>query len=380
MIGNRDARFMRPTLEPVQGARAERRRPTALAAVIAVGLFAVACGSPSVPSISLPGSLFSPHGSTPTAAASSGAWSAPVKVDSADSAGLINVSCVSGPFCVAIDAMGNAFTYSSGSWSSATDIDTTIVNGNTALNSLQSVSCATPTFCVAGDSKANVMVFNGTSWSAPQSVDPNSGAGFFSVSCPTTSFCMAIDGAANAISFNGSTWSAAQPVDPNSSELSSELTSVSCATATFCVALDGADHSIAYDGSSWGQPQTLNTTGGQQPVVPYVSCASTTLCVGAGSINDTSEYLVTYDGSTWSSPVPAQSSPDEYIAVSCASGPFCMVLEAAGHDVTYDGSTWSGRQQVEPLTEAALPTAVACASASFCIVVDSAGNALTSTP
>jgi hypothetical protein len=356
------------------------RRRLSIAAAASAGLLAVACGSTSTPTISLPSFLTTPNNGAPTKApAGNGAWSAPVKVDSVDTQGLNAVSCVSSSFCVALDAEGNAFTYS-GTWSTATNIDSTIPSGNDSEDSLQSVSCASSSFCVAGDSKANVMIYNGTSWSQPASIDPNSGAGFFSVSCPTASFCMAIDGAANAMSYNGTTWSAPAPVDANSSVLSSELTSVSCASPTFCVALDGADHSITYNGTAWGQPQSLNTAGGQQPVVPYVSCASSTLCVGAGSINDTSEYLVTYNGSNWSSPVPAKDTPDEYIAVSCSSAPFCMVLEAGSHIVTFDGSTFAAPEQVEPLTEDALPTAVSCASASFCMAVDSAGNALISTP
>jgi uncharacterized Fe-S cluster protein YjdI len=357
-----------------------RSRLTLIAAG-AAGLLAVACGSspPALPSGL--GSLFSPssHGSGTSAPAGNAAWSAPVKVDSTGTQGLNAISCASSSFCVATDPAGNAFVYT-GTWSSATNIDSTIPSGNDAEDNLQSVSCVSSSFCVVGDSKANVMIYNGSSWSQPQSIDPNTGAGFFSVSCPSATFCMAVDGAANAISFNGTTWSTPAPIDPNSSELSSELTSVSCGSPSFCVALDGADDSITFNGTAWGQPQTLNTSGGtQQPVVPYVSCGSTTLCVGAGSINDTSEYLVTYDGTNWSSPVPAEDTPDEYIAVSCAtSATFCMVLEAGGHDVTYDGSTWSHPQQIEPLTEDALPTAVSCVSASDCVMVDSAGNALTS--
>ena len=362
------------------GVSANRSR-LALIAVGAAGMLAVACGSspPSLPSGL--GSLFSPsnHGSSTSAPAGNGAWSAPVKVDSTGTQGLTQVSCASTSFCVAIDAAGNAFVYT-GTWSTATNIDSTIPAGNDSEDNLQSVSCASSSFCVVGDSKANVITYNGTAWSQPQSIDPNSGAGFFSVSCPTATFCMAVDGSANAVSFNGTTWSTPAPIDPNSSELSSELTSVSCASPSFCVAMDGADDSITYNGSAWGQPQTENTSGGQQPVVPYVSCGTTTLCVGAGSINDTSEYLVTYDGSSWSSPVPAEDTPNEYIATSCApSGSFCMVLEAGGHDVIYNGSTWAHPQQIEPLTEDALPTAISCVSSSFCMAVDSGGNALITT-
>jgi hypothetical protein len=356
------------------------RRLLSIAAAASAGLLAVACGSSSLPSISLPSFLSTPNNGAPTTApAGNGAWSAPVKVDSTDAQGLDAVNCVSSSFCAAVDPEGNAFIYS-GTWSPATDIDSTIVGGNTEINSMQSVSCASSTFCVAGDSKANVMIYNGSSWSQPASIDPSTGAGFFSVSCPTTTFCMAVDGASNAISYNGTAWSAPAPVDSSTSSiLSSELTSVSCASPTFCIALDGADHSITYNGTAWGQPQTMDMPGGQQPVVPYVSCASAMLCVGAGSINDTSEYLVTYNGSNWSSPVPAKDTPDEYIAVSCSSAPFCMVLEAGSHIVTFDGSTFAAPEPVEPLTEDALPTAVSCVSASFCMVVDSGGNALIST-
>src|SRR5580700_11671492 len=206
------------------GISSNRSRLTLIAAG-AAGLLAVACGS-SAPTLPTGlGSLFSPssHGSSTSAPAGNGAWSAPVKVDSTGTQGLSGASCASSSFCVAIDAAGNAFVYT-GTWSTATNIDSTIPAGNDSEINLQSVSCASASFCVVGDSKANVMIYNGSSWSQPQSIDPNTGAGFFSVSCATATFCMAVDGAANAISFNGTTWSTPAPIDPNSSELSSELT------------------------------------------------------------------------------------------------------------------------------------------------------------
>ena len=350
-------------------------------AAVTVALLLAACGSGGSSSPTTVSGT-SPHGSTPTTAAATGTggWSAPVKVDALTKQGLRAISCPSSTFCVAIDTAGNAFVYSSGTWSSGTNVDSAIPTGGTVSDQLLSVSCASSTYCVAGDSKYNAVVYNGTTWSQPQQVDTNTGSGFFSVSCPTTTFCMAVDGASDSATYNGTSWSTAAPVDPSTSSiLTSELTEVSCASPSFCVTMDGAGHRrLQRDGV--GHPQTLTAgNGGRPPVVPYVSCASATLCVGAGSVDSTSEYLATYSGSSWSGPLPSDHSPNEYDAVSCVSGPYCLVLEAGGKTIsTTDGSSWTKAQPVEPSTSYALPTAVSCASSSFCMAVDNLGYALVS--
>ena len=384
---------MRPSLKRCRATLLPRRVPIHLLAVASAGLLVAACGSssPSASSPTTSGGTSSRSTASTQGTSSSGAWSAPVKVDTLDKQGLTAVSCVSSTFCVAIDSLGNAFVYSSGTWSSGTNIDAAVTGGGTLGDQLSTISCASSTFCVAGDTKYNVMVYNGTSWTQPQSVDPKSGSQFFSVSCPSATFCLVVDGASDSTTYNGSTWSPAQGVPngwgpaesggPNGSVLSSRLTQVSCATPASCVAVDGSDHSITYTGTSWGQPQYVDAGGSLQgPLVPYVACASTTFCIGAGSINATSEYLVTYDGSSWSKPLPSDSSPNEYHAVTCASGPFCMVLEAAGNTVSYNGMSWSHAQHVEPLTSAGQANALSCASASFCVAVDNLGYALVSKP
>jgi hypothetical protein len=59
--------------------------------------------------------------------------------------------------------------------------------------------------------------------------------------------------------------------------------------------------------------------------------------------------------------------------ISCAAGPFCMVLSSAGESVTFDGNGFGSPEQIST-DEAALydtrdPVALSCASSTFCMMI-----------
>lgn len=139
------------------------------------------------------------------------------------------VSCVSVNFCVAVDQLGNAFTFNGRTWSKPTALDP----GFSA--SMEAVSCPATTFCAAIDAGGHEYTFNGGTWSAPATIDT---AGTpQAISCTTSRFCLMADLSGNVAIFNGATWSTASNVDPVSTP-GTGLTGVSCPDAAYCVAVD----------------------------------------------------------------------------------------------------------------------------------------------
>jgi hypothetical protein len=150
-----------------------------------------------------------------------------------------HVSCATSTFCIAVDELGNAFTYDGSAWSKATALDP----GVAAF--LFGISCPTTTFCVAIDASGNEYSFNGTTWTPPASVDTAGQP--YTISCTVSHFCLMGDLSGNVATFDGATWSATSNVDPVS-QAGTGLTSVSCADAADCVALDWEGNALTGSG------------------------------------------------------------------------------------------------------------------------------------
>lgn len=118
-------------------------------------------------------------------------WSGPTTLD--PDGGLLDISCVAGSFCAAVDLHGNALTSAGAKWSAPKKID--------PYGRLQGVSCVTASFCVAVDSRGDAVRFNGTGWSAPKAIYRHGELG--PVSCASDSFCVAITAHGEVLSFNG---------------------------------------------------------------------------------------------------------------------------------------------------------------------------------
>ncbi|HXB46240.1 MAG TPA: hypothetical protein VNW50_00655 [Streptosporangiaceae bacterium] len=149
------------------------------------------------------------------------------------------VSCATSTFCVAVDKMGNAFTFDGSTWSKAT----ALVPGWTA--SMTGISCPTTTFCVAIDAGGNQYTFNGGTWTAQDTIDT---AGIpQAISCTVSHFCLMGDLNGNVATFNGATWSATSNVDPVTTA-NTGLTGASCADAADCVAVDWEGNALTGTG------------------------------------------------------------------------------------------------------------------------------------
>ena len=172
------------------------------------------------------------------------------------------MSCPSAGFCAAVDdagssgSGGNVLTYNGSAWSS------TPVSGVTAYG-LESVSCSSQSFCVAGDAMGNAFTYD--SLNGSQSKTVTSGGGLSSLSCPTAGFCAGVGPAGNAVTYNGTTsaWSNAISIDPPGKG----LVSVSCPSAGFCAAVDPDGNAWTYNGSDWSGPVSIESGNGHD-IVP----------------------------------------------------------------------------------------------------------------
>jgi hypothetical protein len=149
------------------------------------------------------------------------------------------VSCATSTFCVAVDQLGNAFTYNGSSWSTATALDPGYAVAMTG------VSCPTTTFCVAIDAAGHEYTYDGGTWTAPVTIDTAGQPQ--AISCTASHFCLMGDLSGNMATFNGATWSATRNVDPTATA-GTGLTGASCPDAAECVAVDWEGNALVGTG------------------------------------------------------------------------------------------------------------------------------------
>jgi hypothetical protein len=240
-------------------------------------------------------------------------WTAPTSVKGSFLFPLYSVSCPTASFCVA-GGSGNALTYSAGSWSAPSHVE----------SALDSVSCPSASFCV-GVAGGEAITYNGSSWSAPSDIDGSAELG--SVSCPSSSFCMAVDYEGHELSYNGSSWSA--PADIDGSE---GIGGVSCQSSSFCMAVDWSGNALTYNGSSWTAASNIDGNA-----LTSVSCPSSSFCAAVGDSGD----ALTYNGSSWTNSTGVYGG-SEGASVSCVSSSFCVATEAHGNALIYGEHEASG--------------------------------------
>jgi hypothetical protein len=152
--------------------------------------------------------------------------------------------------------------------------------------------------------------------------------------------------------------------------------------------------------AGWTAPIASLPPGGG---VTSVSCLSDTYCIAAGGGANQADATQTagagltesWDGETWSQPStydPAPTSPSGtwpvMPAVTCTSGPFCVIVDGAGDVTNGDGTNWIAPATLP--TAAALPpnpadpgpghpgsrsAAVSCPTPTFCAIVTNTGTA-----
>jgi hypothetical protein len=182
------------------------------------------------------------------------------------------------------------------------------------------------------------------------------------------------------------------------------FSSVSCISDTFCIAAGGgtggqggsatagSGATVSWDGASWSEPSVYlpaPTTGPvTAPVLPAISCTSGPTCV----IVDGSDHVSTGDGTNWASasplspgpplpPDPAEPSRGQAAwrdaSVSCPSPKFCAVVDNTGHAYTMRNGDWLATQSLgRPAADGATTSlyqpgtvGVSCPTSSSCVAV-----------
>jgi hypothetical protein len=136
-----------------------------------------------------------------------------------------------------------------------------------------------------------------------------------------------------------------------------------------------------------------------------VSCLSNTFCIavgggnsgGSSALTTGSGVTVSWDGAAWSEPsvyypAPANGPVSAPVlpAITCTSGPSCVIADGSGHVGVGNGTDWSAPMAVPaapplpanpndpgPGQNGSQSAAVSCPTPSFCAVVDNSGQAYT---
>jgi hypothetical protein len=279
---------------------------------------------------------------------SGGTWSSPSVIDSEGNNAMHSVSCASASFCVTVGNYGDTLTYNGSTWSGPKKIG--------ILGYIQSVSCHSESFCVAETPGGEAAAYNGTTWSVTGPINERASSG--AVACPAESFCLAVGGYSST--YNGSIWTSPAPVGGGG------LTSVSCSSPSLCTAVDYHGRALTYNGSGWSAPAQIDAEGGLRSV----SCPVASFCAAVGGYPH--GHALTYNGAVWSAPseVDPESSLD---SVSCVSASFCAAVGTRtveghehGYGLTYNSGGWTAPAQIDPGSPL---SSVSCASESLCVAV-----------
>lgn len=330
-------------------------------------------------------------------------WSTTVTPFGPYGSDLVDVSCTSASFCMAV---GNGLSYglttqwTGTAWSSALSLAPDPESASNYNNKLAGVSCITASNCTLVGSKpvyngtfttpyhGLVQVWDGSKWNAvarpPEELDWSELA---DVSCTSADFCMAVGRYGSQAThtlvehWNGIQWSVVSSPNPDAT-VNNELVSVSCTSTTFCVAVGASVPSVQpnnffprstlvemWDGANWTVVASPNHFfAGSNQLVPLsslqgVSCTSPNACLAVGDLT------IAWDGVQWTdSTDPTYSGAN---SVSCTAT-FCAAGTYGGNYATSSleilvGQTWTAHPVTAP---AKTVSSVFCLSSS-CVAVGS---------
>jgi len=267
---------------------------------------------------------------------------------------LIDVSCPTASFCLAMDSDAKAYTRTgSDPWSAA--VDSTVPG--TAYR--QRVSCVTATYCLATGYAGDVRLFDGTSWSTLPS--PPAATQINDVDCVSVTYClaggMAGPGNTRVWKWNGTTWAG-----PYGSTSGNGWNRVECPAVDDCV-MTGNPFTARFNGSTVLATNDLLAEGNALACLP----GSTAECWG-GNHNGSWRF----DGSSWAGLVGLIPSGNLYPLACAPTGTFCAGggYQGSSGIWNYDGSTWT--QNVG--TNVGNVSAISCGSPSFCVAVTAVGQ------
>jgi hypothetical protein len=210
---------------------------------------------------------------------SDGRWSAPQSLGAADS---YRVSCPSITFCAAVGANGlpgkpsTIATFNGTKWTS----HRTSTNGS-ANDRLLDVSCATAHYCVAVNYDGLIDIYNGTRWAPTSKSGP---AGLTAVSCPSVHFCMAVSARTeSAVVIRGRSWTSGPTIPGFDAAFAY---AVSCASATRCVAMGLSGDAATWHRGTWSSARKV--FAGKYQALVRLSCVPSDRCVAVDSSGQSS--------------------------------------------------------------------------------------------
>ncbi len=340
------------------------------------------------------------------------AWATTVPLHPAEakSSRLIDVSCPSTTFCLAVGMFVDASGTQQGLAYRSTG-GTTWVQAQSALGTpgkgveLKSVACPSAALCRAAGNylpttgpRKSVFAtwtenFTLDKWELyyPLSLKESTKAEQAGIACVSTTSCTSVgtDSQENgplqeiAYSYNGSGWNT---IDyPGSS---TELNDTSCTTADACIAV--GKRTSAYgsesrawrkNGSTWSLMSMPSVAGSY---LTGVSCSDSTKCtaVGGQGTSTSPPLAQRWNGSSWSNqtaPAPGGSPTDiSFKSVACPTATLCIAVGqyyTSGSKFNMLSEIWNGTSwsiQTLPLPAGAtqhLLEDISCSSSTFCIAV-----------
>jgi hypothetical protein len=254
--------------------------------------------------------------------------------------GFGGVSCTSETFCTAVgfEDTGAAYDSFAETWdgSSWTVQSVPSPKGSKATN-LLNVSCVSDVWCIAvGASGSGTLaeLWDGTSWSIQSTPNPSGDyPELADVSCSSTTFCAAVAGGF-AETWDGSTWTSEPVLDPGGSP-DNGLNGVSCTSSTSCTAVgaytnsSGAGVTLAeeWDGSAWSAQSPSNPTHNISSDLRGVSCTAAGSCAAVGANSTRKSLAEQLTENAWSIFATPSVNP---LSLNPAQGPRITPIAIAG--------------------------------------------------
>jgi len=165
---------------------------------------------------------------------------------------LVDVSCPTNGWCMAVDGSGKAINYSGGAWHTPVLVDPgSTDHADLGLGELDAVSCPTTTFCMAVSGLDGYTIYNGASWSPIQWPPGTVGNTFHAVSCASPKFCDAeVDNSGDQAQWDSGTWAETTEDKSLNVRIGQGPSNVSCAPSSvvkYCVYVDNYSHYSLYD-------------------------------------------------------------------------------------------------------------------------------------
>jgi hypothetical protein len=192
------------------------------------------------------------------------------------------ISCRSPTFCAASGANGLPgkpswlAVYNGHTWTSQKTLSTGKMSDR-----VLDVSCATVSYCVAVNWNGKILTYDGTRWTTLSRAGPS---GLISVSCVSASFCLAVSDTGSSLVVRGDAWSHLTKI---SSLAGAFAYSLSCASTKECVAIGLNGQAATWHDGSWSKAQTV--FAGTYVAGVSVSCVATQ-CLAINSKDKSSLY------------------------------------------------------------------------------------------